>query len=343
MKSFIPTSCLSLLLAFVFATTAFGQTPSPTPDLNDIVKITTKLVQVDVVVTDKKGTTVRDLKVSDFEVTQDGKVQKIVGFSFVPVVASSSIESSVEERGKDKSTASTSVPVLPPSRIVPNSSSRIIAFLVDDGACGASVWGIDSAQQAIKRFIRDQMLPTDLVAIYRTRAGSSTFQQYTSDKTALLKAAEKIKWYPPQGACATTDGSFTEASKSNTFRKMNSEGGFETQTIESEEEKKIREYREDSINRNQVVGTLGVFKYAVSGLERSPGRKTMFVLSDGLALRDRKNRRTEAANVLRELTDAANRAGVVVHTLYLRGSSIPGMIESKDEVYVEDDFNATAP
>lgn len=345
MRSFIIRPSLALLLA-VFASTlavAQSQTPAPTNASDDVVKITTKIVQIDVVVTDKKGLPARDLTASDFEVLQDGKPQKIVAFSFVPVGAPASIESSVEERGKDRGGVNnSSLPVVPPVRVVPNASSRIIAFLVDDGACGASVWGLDSAKQAVTRFIRDQMLPTDLVAIYRTRAGSSSFQQYTSDKTALLNAAEKIRWYPPQGSCSFTDGSFSEAARSNTFQKMTSEG-VKTVTIESEAEKQIREYREDSINRNQIVGTLGVFRYAVSGLERSPGRKTMFVLSDGLALRDRNNRSNDAANAMRELTDAANRAGVVVHTFYLRGGNVPGMIESKDEVYVEADINTTAP
>lgn len=324
------------LVILVFCSAAFGQTQPA--DTEDVVKITTKLVQVDVIVTDKKGQPVRDLKAADFELLQDGKPQKIVGFTFVPVTTRGEMTSSVEEQRKTSSDPK--IPVPPPARTPLTASTRVIAFLIDDGSCSTSVWGMDSAQKAVKRFINEQMLPTDQVAIYRTRAGSSAFQQYTSDKTTLLKAADKIRWYPPQGSCAQSDGSFNEVARSNTFQKLTDEG-VKTVQIESDAEKKIREYREDSISRNQVVGTLGVFRYAVSGLERVPGRKSMFVLSDGLPLRDRDNRRNDAAAAMRELTDAANRAGVVVHTFSLRGSSIPGMIESKDEIYVEDNFNAT--
>jgi VWFA-related protein len=326
---------LVILGTFGFLTAVFGQQPA---DTEDVVKITTKLVQVDVVVTNKKGQPVRDLKASDFELLQDGKVQKIVGFTFVPVVTPGEMTSSVEERSKPKADPNIAVP--PPARTPLTASTRVIAFLIDDGSCSTSVWGMDSAQKAVKRFINEQMLPTDQVAIYRTRAGSSAFQQYTSDKTTLLKAADKIRWYPPQGLCARSDGSFNEAAKSNVFLKRTSEGAVPI-TIESEAERKIREYNEDSIARNQIVGALGVFRYAVSGLERVPGRKSMFLLSDGLPLRNRDNSINDAAAALRQLTDAANRAGVVVHTFSLRGSSVPGMIESKDEVYVEDNFNAT--
>jgi VWFA-related protein len=48
-----------------------------------VVRITTKLVQVDAVVTDKNGKHVTDLKAEDFEVTENGKPRAITNFSFV--------------------------------------------------------------------------------------------------------------------------------------------------------------------------------------------------------------------------------------------------------------------
>ena len=336
MKSYIPTSCLSFLLAFLFAATAFGQSPTPTPDSDDVVKITTKLVQVDVVVTDKKGAQVRDLTAADFELLQDGKAQKIMGFSYVNVDSAAVTTAIVS---KPPPTAK-GVPLPPPALVKAGNYGRIIAIVVDDGACGASLWGINSSRDALVKFVREQMLPTDMVAIYRTRAGSSTYQQYTSDKNVLLAAASKIRWYPAQGGCGASDGSFTEAARTNTFQKI-TPGGNETKVIETEEEKKSRQYREDSITNNQVVGTLGVIRYVLRGLDQSPGRKMMFLLSDGLAFRNRQNETLSSKAALREVTDAANRAGVVVSTFDLRGANVPGMIESKDEILVQDDLNAT--
>ena len=48
-------SSLALLLILCTCATAFGQTPTPEPqtDQDDVVRITTNLVQVDAVVTDK--------------------------------------------------------------------------------------------------------------------------------------------------------------------------------------------------------------------------------------------------------------------------------------------------
>ncbi|HEX2639213.1 MAG TPA: hypothetical protein VHL50_01520, partial [Pyrinomonadaceae bacterium] len=77
-----------LALVFVPAAAAAAQSvrpaASPTPPENeDVVKISTSLVQVDVTVTDRKGKVVRDLKPEDFEIYENGEKQKISNFSFV--------------------------------------------------------------------------------------------------------------------------------------------------------------------------------------------------------------------------------------------------------------------
>src|SRR5450755_1813921 len=68
-----------------------GQQPQPSPapqktpppaDEQDIVRITTNLVQVDAVVT-KDGKPVTDLKPEDFEIFEDGHPQTITNFSYI--------------------------------------------------------------------------------------------------------------------------------------------------------------------------------------------------------------------------------------------------------------------
>src|SRR5690348_3349411 len=57
------------------------QTPVANPP---VLKVTTRLVLVDVVVTDGYGRPVTDLKQADFDVKENGKAQKIVAFAFQP-------------------------------------------------------------------------------------------------------------------------------------------------------------------------------------------------------------------------------------------------------------------
>ena len=68
---------LALLVVLYLVLPAFAQTQS-----DDVVRITTNLVQVDVVVT-KKGKPIKDLKAEDFEIFEDGRKQEIISFAYV--------------------------------------------------------------------------------------------------------------------------------------------------------------------------------------------------------------------------------------------------------------------
>src|SRR6185369_7803404 len=75
---------LLILLSITLGTIApvrAQQQQQPAPD--DVVRITTNLVQIDAVVTDKSGNQIKDLVAGDFEVLQDGKPQKIVSVSYI--------------------------------------------------------------------------------------------------------------------------------------------------------------------------------------------------------------------------------------------------------------------
>src|SRR5437660_12784303 len=87
---------LASALNFSFLTSLFAQTPPQLPaQLNppvqdEIVRVTTNLVQVDAVVTDNNGKPVTDLRAEDFEILEDGKPQKISNLSYISTEPSSS-------------------------------------------------------------------------------------------------------------------------------------------------------------------------------------------------------------------------------------------------------------
>lgn len=73
-----------LILVLCLSPKIFSQTASPTPrNDEDVVKISTNLIQIDVTVTDKKGNVVTDLKPEDLEIYENGKLRNISNFSFV--------------------------------------------------------------------------------------------------------------------------------------------------------------------------------------------------------------------------------------------------------------------
>jgi hypothetical protein len=61
---------------------AFSQTPArePPPQVHTLPPVKAELVQIDVVVTDRKGEPVRGLRPEDFEVLEDGKRQRVTHF-----------------------------------------------------------------------------------------------------------------------------------------------------------------------------------------------------------------------------------------------------------------------
>src|SRR6266571_4360060 len=88
---------LALSLSSVFGA-AFSQTPStpqkPPQEIapEDIIRITTQLVQTDVVVTDKNDKIVKDLKLEDFELYDNGKKQDLKFMEFIGVETGKRVE-----------------------------------------------------------------------------------------------------------------------------------------------------------------------------------------------------------------------------------------------------------
>lgn len=312
----------SIFLALFYVAVFCALASAQDIDEEDVVKITSKLVQVDVVVTDNEGKQVTGLKASDFTILQDGKPQTISGFSYVSMRSSG--PSSREKQDKQQAL---------PLQSSPKSGTRgrIVTFVVDDGNCRASLVGMKASREALEKFVAEQMLPDDVVAIYQTRSGSSMFQQYTSDKTQLLRTARKIRWYPAAGGCAPSDGSFYDAARINTAV-IATNRGDKAISEESDAERKRRELNEDRSRDNQVVGSLGVLRYAIRGLDRLPGRKVLFFMSDGIPLQARDGQTLNAVDKLRDLADLANRSGVVLNTIDIRGLFDASMIEARDRV-----------
>ena len=178
----------SLIFIFLCALTSSSQTPTPTPaEDNDVVKISTTLIQVDVSVTDKKGNVIKDLRAEDFEIYENGKKQEITNFSFV-AAGSESNQIAVKPKTNDKF----ALPLPPTMPIRPEQVKRTIALVVDD--LTMSFESTNYVKRALKKFVDEQMQNGDLVAIIRTGGGIGALQQFTSDKRQLYAAIEKVRW-----------------------------------------------------------------------------------------------------------------------------------------------------
>src|SRR2546421_2992521 len=192
-------SLVTLILITQIAPAALSQQPASSPpppppvlqpqkpENDEVVRITTNLVQVDAVVTDRNGKLVTDLKPEEVEISEDGRKQKITHFSF------SLSESAPTERVTRSAPADKTAPAIPMSRLRPEDVKRTIAIVVDD--LGLSFESTYYVRRALKKFVDEQMQPGDLVEIIRTSGGMGALQQFTTDKRQLYAAIERVRWY----------------------------------------------------------------------------------------------------------------------------------------------------
>ena len=313
MKNMLKTFLFGIFLAFLLISSLHAQ---QTPPTDEVVKVSTSLVQVDAIVTDKDGKPVMNLTANDFELLQDGKAQPINGLTYISRNTNAENSTQPAIAKSDKQDKKSALPPIASGR--PSEFGRILTFVVDDGSCSASISGINAIRDGLEKFINTQMQPTDSVAIYQTRGGSSLLQQYTSDKLQLLRVVKRIRWYSPGGAdCANVNGTAYDTLVNNATLK-------EGTSFESDADKQRREASNDSRRNQQVSGLIGVLRYAINGLRLVGGRKVLFLMTDAVAISNGKSIYPTAYSNIRDVTTLANRASVVINTIDDRGLSAPG-------------------
>jgi VWFA-related protein len=284
-----------------------GQQP-PTSQVQkpeeDVVRITTNLVQVDAVVTDKDGKVVTDLKPEEVRILEDGRAQKITNFSYNLSETPPPSTRSGQPAAVDKD-----APPVPLSRLKPEEIRRTIAIVVDD--LGLSFVSTNHVRQALKKFVDSQMQPGDLVAIIRTSGGMGALQQFTSDKRQLYAAVERVKW--------NANGRSGIAAFAPLEPPTPGTRGAEVDAANEE----LDQFREDVF----AVGTLGAISYVVKGLKDLPGRKSILLVSDGFRIfnLEDSSRNYQALEKLRRLVDEAGRASVVIYTMNATGLQYLGL------------------
>lgn len=325
MKKFFQTFLFTF--CFLLSVSVFGQTPivAPTPPVQeneDIIRISSSLVQTDFIVLDKDGKQVRDLKESDVVILQDGKPQKIANFSYVSFNSPNNVSDGTTVKQKTGKNA----PPVPPVPARSNQAGRLITFVVDDGNCNASITGMSATRDALTKFVSGEMQPNDRIAIYQTKGGSNLLQQYTSNKEQLLRTIKKIRFLSPVFGCGA--GIFDAATSDYTIKAT----GTGSKVFESETDKQTRKDGEDFNRNNQVVGTIGVLNFVVERLKPVAGRKMVFILSDGFKI----PAGSRALEAVRGITDNASRSSVVFYTVDTRGVVIPGFIGAQDNLLPDD-------
>jgi VWFA-related protein len=300
-----------LIAILVAATRGTAQTPSPAAAPNQgpppVFRVSTRLVEVSVVVHDSRGQPVSDLKKEDFTITERGKPQQVVFFSM----------------------ASADRPAVPSAPLPPHIFSNVFAgrtgvptsvtvVLLD--LLNTSWTDQLYARKALIKFL-GQIQPQDRIAIFALGRRSLTLlHDYTTDAASLIERLKKTSGEIASDLAAST---------------LNPDAQTELQRLGLESIADANQREADFYTTGRIVNTLSTLEAIAQHLSGLPGRKNLIWLSGGFPLTigfdglpERRPTR-DSSTFIRE-TDAAvralNNSGVAVYPVDARGLMlIPGM------------------
>lgn len=271
---------VSLGLATLLACQIGLRAEQPTDADRPVFRVTVSLVQLDAIVTDRRGRHVTSLGPSDFDVRQDGRPQRVVAATYVRA----------GERWEDASG-------LPPLLRSPQSvrdAARTIAIVVDD--LRMSFESVYHTRRALQRFVDTELLPEDYVALVTTSAAPGTSVAFGYSRPRLRAAIGRLR-FSLQGL---SSGSLLDPLSSADAWPFSSP--FEI-------------FRE----RTTAEAALSRIEEIAGLLPADGGRKTIVLVSEGFSAFGPSWSLDAVNSAMRRLVDRANRAGVVIYAVDPRG------------------------
>jgi VWFA-related protein len=326
---------------------AAGQAPTAPPqttqdEREDVVRISSQLVQTDVVVTDKDDHVVNDLKLEDFELYENGKRQELKFMEFIGADADAPrVEGALPDAVRSA-----------PTDLARNTSARdvrrIFAFVVDDLTIPAE--DMTSVRSVLTDFVDKRMADADLVAVVRVVGGVGLLQQFTSDKQLLRRAiAELTPRLHPYSVFSNLPGldRFDKppvplSGTSGDIGGSPQASNIDSANVSAPGAAMDADVSLDGYTRGaRALTSLSVTGLVVDGMRPLPGRKSLVLISGGLpvfesaqsqvsidgapvAVQEARSLTTNVTYLINQLSDKASRAGVVINSLDVRGLKASG-------------------
>jgi len=288
-----------ILICCAFVISSSGQ-QQPTPAAQTPVKIPTNEVLLDVVVHDKKGRPVRDLKPEDLEVYEDGVRQTPSKFTLVGDAQANS--------AKSGSTVE--------NDIATNSTTQLnlVTLLIDH----LTAQRVQQVRDAAYSFIDNSLADNVLVRVMVVGRRLYVIEQFTNDRAKLKKAVER--------ATGTVEKSFAEisnriATELQPIASENSPLAAISESLHSlpSAEAQLAKLTLDTLAAseklsNEVKSNLHVFSLLpfARAHRLMPGRKMALYFSDGMYMPTGMN------EALRSVVSESNRANLTFYAINLR-------------------------
>ena len=311
-------SITHLLCLLVLWSSTLAQTPqSPQPPEQEVVRVFTELVQTDVMVFDKEGHFVNGLRPENFVLRIDGKVRPLEAFE--QITAGSNEETQLA--------AARGTQLMPRSnnstRVVPLDRGRTVFFYLDD--LHLDVSGLNAAKKLVSHFIEKEMGQNDAAAIISATGEIGFLQQLTDNRLVLHEALNRVKprWQ------TNRDNESPVMTEYNAL--LIDKNDFDTLGYFVDETMRVNPglTRDIAANivrsrANALLGqtsrvtsdTLSGLASAIRSMKSVPGRKLLFLLSNGFLI---DNSHSDESYKLRQIASAAAQTGVVIYSMDARG------------------------
>ncbi len=345
LRSFANVSCKFICCVLCLGAASLvvwsqGRSEAPQKQDDEVLRVNTELVQSPVMVFDKQGHFVDGLQREQFELRVDGRPQAFTFFD--RVTAGTPGEALKLEMAQRKDPAI----VVPAKGLV---YGRTLIFFVDD--LHLSVDSINRTRTALLKFIDESMGQNDRALITTTSGQLGFLQQLTDNKDVLRMAAERLKpkqslpqdderppMAPYQALSIQNNDSnvlkyYVELYFADYTQNMNKHGPDLTgmrpedkaamEQTKGETARRIAETHIRARARNVLsqytaisAASFAGLRYLMGSTIDLPGRKLIFVISDGFYL----NRGVAGeSQKLQEITSAAIRGGAVIYSIQASG------------------------
>lgn len=290
-----------------------NQAEMTTHDEPATFKARVNLVMVPVVVRDRKGHAVGDLKREDFQLFDKGKPQIITKFSIEkPGAHVTIVTENADETATDKTTepgASSAIP------------EHFIAYLFDD--VHLSFADLAQARDAAGRNVDTSLAPTDRAAIYST--SGQTLLEFTDDRAklheSLLSLRPRVVAQAGPGQCPNVSYYMADmiqnhndpmALQAATQEAMICAHIPQNQSNMAQELARAAASRELSVGDTETRTALRILNEVVRRLSAAPGQRSVILVSPGFLTLDTQQEKTE-------IMDRAIRSNVIISALDARG------------------------
>ena len=366
-------------IASLWTVTVPGQEPpsqeAAAEEQEPVIRVVTELVELRVVVTDKKGQPVPDLKRDNFLLLEDGQPQEISFFSAVEIATSEGSE------GITRVAPGRSGSLDEPGPITREPPERTVMLFVDSLHMSPS--SLHRVKKSLHDFVDEQMTHQDLAAVVSIRRRLGVTGQFSRNRHVLGYAIDKLSpgqvvnpsYFTPYLAAQIERGdrqalqlgmqvvSIEDGMPGNgtvnTMSSFSSEGPGEEEglfgtdfLVAMTRSRAVQVLSQSSHYRKATLSTL---KIAADRMASLPGQRLLVLYSDGFTLLDRFG--DVDANDLRATINRAVSSGVIVYSIDAKGLQPPPMFDASarggydpgmysfltsSEKDVEDSLNALA-